>query len=119
MFGTACCAHVRRRAAHGLLSVCRGIVLAWAGLCLAGIAATSALDAEPYADEPESPAGEPTPTATYTVDCREIADDIERDRAGAERRMREGLKGGHVTVRDVAVPEECAGVLEARGLKRD
>ncbi|RNG17816.1 hypothetical protein [Streptomyces botrytidirepellens] len=101
----------------------RGIVIAWAGLCLAGIAATAALNAEPYTAQPESPAGEPTPTATYTVDCRRIGDDIERGRAEAKRRQQEALKPsgapayqGRVIFTDVAVPEECVDHLKDRGL---
>lgn len=97
-------------------------IAAWAGLCLAGLAATSVLTAEPYADKPDSPYEQatptPTPTATYTVDCRQIADDIERSRAEADRQVQEGFSG-NVTFREIAVPEECAGVLEARGLKSD
>ncbi|WP_154685971.1 hypothetical protein [Streptomyces himastatinicus] len=42
----------------------RGIFVAWAGLCLAGVAATAALNAEPYTGRPESPAGK-------TVACGE------------------------------------------------
>ena len=101
----------------------RGIVVAWAGLCLAGGAATAALNAEAYPDQPESPAGEPAPTGTYTADCRTIGDDIERERAEAKRRQQKALEAsgasayqGTVVFRDVAVPEKCAGHLEARGL---
>jgi len=101
----------------------RGIFVAWAGLCLAGTAATAALDAGAYTDPPESPAGEPTPTATYTLDCRRIGDDIERERAEAKRRQQEVLKPsgaatsqGRVIARDVVVPEECVDHLEDRGL---
>ncbi|WP_063730478.1 hypothetical protein [Streptomyces sp. RTd22] len=101
----------------------RGIFVAWAGPCLAGVAATAALSAEPYTGQPESPAGEPTPTATYTLDCRRIGDDIERERAEAKRSQQEALEPsgaatsqGRVIVRDVAVPEECVDHLEDRGL---
>ncbi|MGW5210124.1 hypothetical protein ACWEQO_02595 [Streptomyces sp. NPDC004051] len=55
----------------------------WAVLCLAGLAA---LDAEPSANAPESPAGEATPSGTYAVDCQEIADRIVQARAERERR---------------------------------
>ncbi|MGR3936522.1 hypothetical protein [Streptomyces sp. BRA346] len=101
----------------------RGIVVARAGLCLAGMAATAALNDEPYTAQPESPTGEPTPTAPYTVDCRRIGDDIERERAEAKRKQQEALKPsgapayqGRVIARDVAVPEECVNHLKDRGL---
>ncbi|MFD7499809.1 hypothetical protein [Streptomyces sp. NPDC059850] len=97
-------------------------IAAWAGLCLAGLAATSVLTAEPYAQKPDSPYEQatptPTPAATHTVDCRQIADDIERARAEADRQVREGFSG-NITVTTSVVPEECAGVLEDRGLKGD
>ncbi|MBO3676693.1 hypothetical protein [Streptomyces sp. NEAU-YJ-81] len=106
------------------MSARRPIIAAWAGLCLAGIAATSALNAEPYTDKPGSPAEEPTPTGTYAVDCQEIADDIEQARAEAKREQPEALNPsatplhqGTVTFEAVAVPEECADELEDRGLK--
>ncbi|MGW6456958.1 hypothetical protein ACWF94_13730 [Streptomyces sp. NPDC055078] len=104
------------------MSARRRIIAAWAGLCLAGIAATSALDTEPHPGEPMSPVEVPTPTGTYAIDCQEIADSIEQARAGAEREQREALKpsatpGYQITVRDVAMPNECADELEDRGLK--
>ncbi|MFF3122888.1 hypothetical protein ACFVRD_11050 [Streptomyces sp. NPDC057908] len=104
------------------MSARRQIIAAWAGLCLVGIAATSALNAEPYTDKPVSPAEEPTPTDTYAVDCQEIADAIEQARAEAKHEQQEALNPSanpayQSTVTDVAVPEECADELEDRGLK--
>ncbi|MFE4330007.1 hypothetical protein ACFRQM_11215 [Streptomyces sp. NPDC056831] len=104
------------------MSTRRQITAAWAGLCLAGIAATSALNAEPYTDKPVSPVNEPTPTGTYAIDCQEIADDIEQARAEAKREQQEALKPSATpayqsTVTDWAAPEECADELEDRGLK--
>ncbi|WP_031508486.1 hypothetical protein [Streptomyces megasporus] len=105
------------------MSARRRIVAVWAGLCLAGVVAASALDAEPDTGPPASPTGEPTPTATDAVDCEEIADHVARSRAEAERERREALDpSADPVVRDRAfatmmvVPEECLGVLEARGL---
>ncbi|MFI8303114.1 hypothetical protein ACIF80_06645 [Streptomyces sp. NPDC085927] len=101
----------------------RRIVAGWAVLCLTGLAATLALDAEPSTDAPESPAGKATPAGTYAVDCQEIADRVEQARAEAERERREAPDPAaapgrpNATVRTVAVPEECADELEDRGLK--
>ncbi|CAL9579825.1 hypothetical protein [Streptomyces sp. Tu 3180] len=106
------------------MSVRSRVFAGWAVLCLAGLVTTSALDAEPSADRPESPAGEATPTGPYAVDCQEIADGIARDRAEAERERREALDPSAApgrptaTFRTVAVPEECADELEHRGLGR-
>ncbi|MFI6731049.1 hypothetical protein [Streptomyces atratus] len=104
------------------MSARRQIIAAWAGLCLVGIAATSALNAEPYTDKPVSPVEDPTPTGTYAVDCQEIADDIEQARAEAKREQQEALNPSATpayqsTITDVWVPEECADELEDRGLK--
>lgn len=104
------------------MSARRRIIAAWAGLCLVGIAATSALNAEPYTDKRESPAEEPTTTGTYAVDCQEIADKIEQARAEAKREQQEARNPSapgayQSTVRDMAVPKECADELEDRGLK--
>ncbi|MFI9772921.1 hypothetical protein ACIHJG_39740 [Streptomyces sp. NPDC052415] len=106
------------------MSTRRWIIAVWAGLCLAGIAATSALNAGPYTDKPESPTEEPVPTGTYVVDCQEIADDIEQARAEAERQWQEALNPpetpiyqGGATIKDFLVSKECADELEDRGLK--
>ncbi|MHB9847714.1 hypothetical protein ACSYGO_00550 [Streptomyces krungchingensis] len=45
-------------------------------MCLAGIAATSALNAGTHTDKPESGTEEPVPTGTHAADCQAIADDI-------------------------------------------
>lgn len=106
------------------MSTRRWIIAVWVGLCLAGIAATSALNAGPYTDKPESPTEEPVPTGTYVVDCQEIADDIEQARAEAERQRQEALNPsgtptyqGGATIKGFLVSEECADELEDRGLK--
>ncbi|MEW1681805.1 hypothetical protein [Streptomyces sp. NPDC093594] len=105
------------------MSTRRWVVAVWAGLCLVGIAAASALNSGPDTDKPESPQ-EPVPTGTYVVDCQEIADDIERARAETERQRQEALNPsgtptyqGGATATDFLVPEECADELEDRGLK--
>lgn len=95
----------------------RWITAVWAGLCLAGIAATSALNAGTHTGKPESPTGEPVPTGTYAVDCQAIADDIEQARAEAERERQEEPSKGGAVAKDVRVPEECADELEDRGLR--
>ncbi|MFJ9584457.1 hypothetical protein [Streptomyces acidicola] len=102
----------------------RWVIAVWAGLCVAGMAATSALNGGPYADKPASPTEEPVPTGTYAVDCQEIADGIEQERAEADRERQEALNPSVTatyqardTVKVMAVPEECAGELEDRGLK--
>lgn len=93
------------------------IIVVWAGLCLAGIAATSALDAGTHPERPESRTEEPVPTGTHAVDCQALADDIEQARAEAEReRQKEPLKG-RATAKTVSVPDECADELEDRGLR--
>lgn len=99
------------------------VIVVWAGLCLAGVAATAALDAEPYPDHPGSAADEPTPTGTRTADCQEIADRIEQARAEAERERQEALSPSatprhhdRLVVTAVVVPKECADELEERGL---
>ncbi|MFB7460640.1 MULTISPECIES: hypothetical protein [unclassified Streptomyces] len=99
------------------MSARRWIIAVWAGLCLACIAATSALNAGTYTDKPESPSEEPVPTDTYVVDCKAIADDIEQARAEAERERQEEPLKGRATAKAVWVPEECADELEDRGLK--
>ncbi len=97
------------------------IVVAWAGLCLAGLGATVALDTPASTDESESPAGEPTPAGTQAVDCHEVADLIEQARAEAGRERREAVGSSpsaayqSAVVGDVAVPEECADELEDLG----
>ncbi|NBM16186.1 hypothetical protein [Streptomyces sp. GC420] len=64
------------------MSARRWTVVGWAVVCLAGIAA------EPATDPSESPAGEPTPTGSYAVDCEEIADDVEQARLLDDAKMR-------------------------------
>ncbi|MGX1564358.1 hypothetical protein [Streptomyces sp. NPDC055506] len=101
----------------------RRIVVAWAGLCLAGLAATLALDSESYTDGSDASTEEPTPSGTNVVDCQEIADSIARARAEARREEREALGPSptvdyqSVIVGDVAVPEECADELDDLGIK--
>ncbi|AKZ55533.1 exported protein of unknown function [Streptomyces ambofaciens ATCC 23877] len=92
----------------------RRVVVAWAGLCLAGAAATSALDAEPYADGTGSPAEEPAPTQTHAVNCEEVADLVEQARAEAARERAEG-DGAVQRLTVMSAPEECADEIEARG----
>lgn len=104
------------------MSARRWIIAVWAGLCLAGMAATSALNVGSYTGQPESPTEEPVPTGTHVVDCQEIADGIEQTRAEAERERQEALDPSatspyQYTAIAVAVPEECADELEDRGLK--
>lgn len=97
--------------------------MGWAVLCLAGLAATSALDADSSGDTRKSPAGEPMPTGTYVVDCQEIADDIAQARAEVEREWREALDPSatpanpRLAVKDWAVPEECVDELKDLDLK--
>jgi len=105
------------------MSARRWIIAAWAGLCLAGMAATAALNAGSAPPGPAVPAEEPTPTGTHAVDCQEIAGDIEQARAETERERLEALDPsatpahrGRLTARAVAVPEECADELQDRGL---
>ncbi|GAA3625224.1 hypothetical protein ACLIYM_12340 [Streptomyces fenghuangensis] len=104
------------------MSIRRRIVAGWAVLCLAGLAATSVLEAGPPAGTPSSPGSEPTPTDTYTVDCRELADDIAQARAEAERERREALdpsaapRRPSATLRTMVVPRECADEFEDSGL---
>jgi len=108
------------------LSARRRIITVWAGLCLVGLAATSALNYEPGTGDTGSPAEEPTPTTgAYAVDCQEIADYIAQGRGEAELEQHEvpspnaiaEYQSTVVDVIDVAVPEECADELEDRGLK--
>ncbi|MGW2329613.1 hypothetical protein ACWC5C_28185 [Streptomyces sp. NPDC001700] len=101
----------------------RWIIPVWAGLCLAGIAATSALNAG-SPGKPDSPYVEPTPTKTHPVDCQKIADDMEQARAEAERKRQEALRpsatseyGRQFTVTGSRLPEECVDELEDRGLR--
>lgn len=104
------------------MSARRWIAGAWAGLCLAGAAATLALNPESDTDRPEPPAEESPTAEAYAVDCREIADHIARYRAEAEREQPGALDPSAPTqhravVKDFAVPAECADELEDRGLK--
>ncbi|MGC9497155.1 hypothetical protein [Streptomyces sp. WG7] len=99
------------------MKVRRWIVVVWAGLCLAGAAATAALGTGPVPEEPGwFPAEEPAPAQTYGVDCREIADDVEQARAEAERERREVPASGNRTATSVRVPDACVAELEERGL---
>ncbi|MFE2046937.1 hypothetical protein [Streptomyces sp. NPDC059459] len=92
----------------------RRVVVAWAGLCLAGVAATAALGGEPDAEGTPGPAEESAPTETYAVNCEEVADLVEQARAEAARQRAES---GGVTQRLTAwpAPGECADEIEARG----
>ncbi|GHB32205.1 hypothetical protein GCM10010377_23120 [Streptomyces viridiviolaceus] len=106
------------------MSARRRIVAVWAGLCLGGIAATSALDADPYAGGPEFPGDDPTPAESHAVDCEEIAGELARERAEAAAERQRVLTAAPsafpsppvATFRAVAVPEGCADELRARGL---
>lgn len=104
------------------MSARRRVVAVWAGLCLGGLAATSALNAEPSTGTPGSPVEEPTPAGVVAVDCEEIADHVERARAEAERERREALDPSaaptyaNQTLGTQVVPQECADELEDRGL---
>ncbi|MFE0421610.1 hypothetical protein [Streptomyces sp. NPDC058953] len=99
----------------------RRITAVWAALCLTGLGATIALGAGGEAVGPTdrapvprtipSPIPTPTPTA---VNCEWVADEVEWFRAEEARRT---PVPGRMTVRDMAVPKECAAVLEARGLR--
>ncbi|MEV0690307.1 hypothetical protein [Streptomyces sp. NPDC050388] len=73
------------------MSTRRRIAVGRAVLCLASLAATSALSAEPSTSATEFAAGEAMPTDMYVVDCQEVADEIEQARAEAEREQREAL----------------------------
>ncbi|GGZ74634.1 hypothetical protein [Streptomyces bluensis] len=99
------------------MSARRWIIAVWAGLCLAGMAATSALNDGPYADTRESPTEEPVRTGPYVADCKAIADYIEQARAEAERELQEDPLKGRATASVVSVPEECADEFENRGLE--
>ncbi|MFD7757570.1 hypothetical protein [Streptomyces sp. NPDC059757] len=99
------------------MSARRWIIAVWAGLCLAGIATSSALNAGTHTDKPESPTEKPLPTGAYSVDCQALADDVEQARAEAERARQEEPLKGRATAKTVWVPEECADELEDRGLK--
>ncbi|MFE5395485.1 hypothetical protein ACFQ9U_13040 [Streptomyces sp. NPDC056568] len=92
----------------------RRVVVVWAGLCLAGVAATSALGGEPDAEGTPGPAEQPTATESSAVNCEEVADLVEQARAEAAR---ERVESNGVTQRLTAVsaPEECADEIEARG----
>ncbi|MGV9291516.1 hypothetical protein [Streptomyces sp. NPDC003719] len=100
----------------------RRIVAVWAGLCLAGLAATAALGADPYADGPGSPGEDPAPTASHAVDCAEIADRVaegRREREEAEAWPAPSASPSQRAVQTLTVtivPEECADELDARGL---
>ncbi|MFI6876401.1 hypothetical protein ACIBL6_23525 [Streptomyces sp. NPDC050400] len=87
-------------------------VAVWAGLCVAGIAATAALESPPSPGSSGHP--DPSPSGTYAVDCEEIADGIEHERAADAARP---TPEGKVEFKAYAVPEQCADVLERRGLK--
>ncbi|MFF3253166.1 hypothetical protein ACFYWP_19640 [Actinacidiphila glaucinigra] len=99
------------------MSARRWITAVWAGLCLAGIAATSALDAGTQTGKPNSPAEESVPTGTHVVDCQAIADDIEQARAEAEQERQEEPLNGRFTAKTVRVPKGCADEVENRSLK--
>ncbi|WP_329182882.1 hypothetical protein [Actinacidiphila glaucinigra] len=103
------CAHRRK---GRLLNARRWIAAIWAGLCLAGIAATSALNAGMQTDKPESHTEEPVRTGTHVVDCEVLVDDIEQARADAERERQEEPLKGRATAKTVWVPQECADELE-------
>ncbi|WP_171166352.1 hypothetical protein [Streptomyces sp. I05A-00742] len=91
------------------MSARRRVFAAWAGLCLAGLAVTAALDSGSSADEPEPPGRKPTPPGAHAVDCRKIVDDVERQEAS-----RPSTPPDVVIFRDWAVPEECADEFKAR-----
>ncbi|WAP60121.1 hypothetical protein [Streptomyces sp. S465] len=104
------------------MSARRVVIVVWAGLCLAGVAATAALDAEPYPD-PGSATEEPTPARPRTAGCQEIADRIEQARAEAEHERQEALSPSapprhqnRLEATAIVVPKECADELEERGL---
>ncbi|WP_143645427.1 hypothetical protein [Streptomyces swartbergensis] len=102
------------------MSARRRIVAAWAGVCLAGLVGTYALNTGSSTGGSGSP-GEPAPTGTYAVDCQEIADHIAQARAEARREHLEAVGPSPTTgyqsviVGDVAVPEACAEELEDLG----
>lgn len=89
------------------------VVGVWAALCLGGLAATSALNAEPATEEPK-----PRATAVFTavVDCEQTADEIERSRTEAQETRQ---PSGEPTVVEglAAVPAQCADELDERGLR--
>ncbi|MCT9137915.1 hypothetical protein [Streptomyces violarus] len=99
------------------------IVAVWAGLCLAGLGATLALNTPASTDESESPTREPMLTGTQAFDCQEIAASVEEARAEAGRERREAVGSSptaayqSVIVGDVAVPEECADEIEDLGVE--
>ncbi|MBL3668363.1 hypothetical protein JL475_20685 [Streptomyces sp. M2CJ-2] len=105
------------------MSARRRIVVGWAVLCLAGLAATSVLAADSSRDTRKSPAGEPMSTGTDVVDCQEVADDIAQARAEAERERREVLDPSttpanpKMVITYRAVPEECVDTPKALDLK--
>jgi hypothetical protein len=90
-------------------------------VCLAGLVGTYALNAESPTGGSGSPAGKPVPTGTYAVDCQEFADHVEQARAEALREHLEAFGPSptvgyqSVIVGDMAVPEECAEVLDDLG----
>ncbi|WP_129840175.1 hypothetical protein [Streptomyces sp. RFCAC02] len=88
----------------------------WAGLCLSGMAVTWALNAWSYSGGPESPAGNPEPSGTYSAECEAIADGIAQARFDELKTQEKERLQGQLTVMDISVPEECADELEARGL---
>jgi hypothetical protein len=104
------------------VSARRRVVAVWAGLCLAGLAATAALRADPYADGPGAPGEDPTPAESHPVDCAEIADRVARERREhdeAEGRAAPSTSASYrsdTTFTVTLVPEECADELDARGL---
>ncbi|WP_261957878.1 hypothetical protein [Streptomyces nigrescens] len=76
------------------------------------------------ADKPESSSEEPTQRGTHVVDCKKLADAIEQARAETGRHQQEPFQPtatpihrGTVTVKAVAVPEECRDEFKARGLR--
>ncbi|MEV5517258.1 hypothetical protein AB0L50_30865 [Streptomyces flaveolus] len=101
------------------MSARRRIVAVRAGLCLAGLAATAALRADPYADGPRAPGEDPTPAESHAVDCAEIADRVARElreHDEAPGRAASSTYRSDTTFTVTLVPEECADGLDARGL---
>ena len=89
------------------------LVGAWAALCLGGLAATFALNAESASEEPK-----PQLTAVITSDwdCEQTADELERSRTEA-REPRQ--PSGEPTVLEglAAVPVQCPEEPDEHGLR--